>query len=67
VDALALGTLADRILMLVDGRNTPQVSVTEAFRVLRPEAHRIAGVVFNKVQSDQLRRYGGYPDSKYYV
>jgi hypothetical protein len=32
--------------------------VAEAFRLLRPEARRIAGIVFNKAEPEQLRRYG---------
>jgi capsular exopolysaccharide synthesis family protein len=67
VDALALASMADKILVTVDGRNTRQVSVAEAFRLLRPETQRIAGIVFNKVEPEQLRRYGMYPDSRYYT
>ena len=66
-DALALATFADKILVAIDGRKTSRVTVTEAFRVLRPESHRIAGIVFNKVQAEQLRRYGRYADPHYYA
>jgi capsular exopolysaccharide synthesis family protein len=63
VDALALATIADKIVVTVDGSYAHDVSVAEAFRLLRPEAHRIAGIVFNKVAPEQMQRYGyyGYP------
>jgi succinoglycan biosynthesis transport protein ExoP len=66
VDALALATFADKILVTVDGRKTPSNSVAEALRVLRPESHRIAGIVFNKVHPEQMQRYGRYADAGYY-
>lgn len=67
IDALALATIADKIIVAIDGRNTRQVSVNEALRLLRPESGRIAGIVFNKVAPEQLRRYGMYPGSRYYT
>jgi len=61
VDALVLSTIADRVLVIVEWCQTPRASITEAFKILRPEAHRIAGVVLNKVRIDQLPKYGyGY-------
>ncbi len=60
VDALVLATMADKVLMVIDGSHSHSDSVTEAFRLLRPEARRIAGIAFNKVAPDQLRRYGYY-------
>jgi capsular exopolysaccharide synthesis family protein len=63
VDALALATIADKILVTIDGNRTRSDSIAEAFRLLRPENHRIAGMVFNKVAPKQLQRfrYAGYP------
>jgi polysaccharide biosynthesis transport protein len=58
IDALALATMADQILVIVEWNRTSRAIVSEAFKVLRPEAHRVAGVVFNKVDLNQLRRYG---------
>ncbi len=58
VDGLALAGIADKIIVAIDGRTTRPVSVAEAFRLLRPEARRIAGIVFNKAEPEQLRRYG---------
>jgi len=58
VDALALASMADKILVTIDGSYSHTDSVAEAFRILRPETRRIAGIVFNKVTPDQLRRYG---------
>jgi capsular exopolysaccharide synthesis family protein len=65
VDALALATVADKILVIVEWCQTSRASIYEAFRVLGPEAHRIAGVVLNKVDFDELPGYGGYRYSKY--
>ena len=62
VDALALATMVDKILVTIDGSYSHNDSVAEAFRILRPETRRIAGIVFNKVTPDQLRRYG-YADA----
>jgi exopolysaccharide transport family protein len=58
VDALALATVADKVLMIVEWGQTPRASISEAFKVLRPEAHRIAGIVLNKVDLKQLQGYG---------
>jgi capsular exopolysaccharide synthesis family protein len=58
VDALALATVADKVLMIVEWSKTPRASISEAFKVLRPEAHRVAGIVLNKVNLNQLRGYG---------
>jgi succinoglycan biosynthesis transport protein ExoP len=58
VDALVLTTVADRILMIVEWSQTPRASIFEAFKLLRPEAHRVAGIVLNKVDPNQLPRYG---------
>jgi polysaccharide biosynthesis transport protein len=58
VDALALATVADKILLIVEWGQTRHASISEAFKVLRPEAHRVAGIVLNKVDLKQLQRYG---------
>jgi polysaccharide biosynthesis transport protein len=61
VDALALATVADKILVIVEWCQTPRASISEAFRVLGPKANRVAGIVFNKVDFDQFSGYGaGY-------
>ena len=59
VDALALATVADKILLIVEWGGTPRSSIHEAFRVLGPEAKRLAGVVLNKVDFKELPGYGG--------
>ena len=73
VDALVLSAIADKILMIVEWSQTPRASISEAFKILRPEARRVAGVVLNKVDLDQLPQYGygrayrygyGYGDRK---
>jgi succinoglycan biosynthesis transport protein ExoP len=58
VDALVLTTVADKILMIIEWGQTPRASISEAFKLLRPEAHRVAGIVLNKVDPNQLPRYG---------
>jgi exopolysaccharide transport family protein len=58
VDALALATVADKVLLIVQWGQTPRASISEAFKVLRPEAHRVAGMVLNKVDLKQLQGYG---------
>jgi succinoglycan biosynthesis transport protein ExoP len=58
VDALALATVADKILLIVEWGQTPRASISEAFKILRPEAHRVAGIVLNKVDLNQLQGYG---------
>ncbi len=60
VDALALATVADKILLIVEWGRTPRGSINEAFRVLGPEAKRLAGIVLNKVDYKELPGYGGY-------
>jgi polysaccharide biosynthesis transport protein len=60
VDALALATVADKILLIVEWGRTPRSSIQEAFRVLGPEAKRLAGVVLNKVDFKELPGYAGY-------
>jgi Mrp family chromosome partitioning ATPase len=59
VDALALATVADKILLIVEWCHTPHASIYEAFRVLGPEANRVAGVVLNKVDFNKLPGDGG--------
>jgi exopolysaccharide transport family protein len=58
IDALALATMADKILLIVEWSRTSRTDVSEAFKVLRPEAARIAGIVLNKVDPKQLSHYG---------
>ena len=60
VDALALATGADKILVVVEWCRTPRASIYEAFRVLGPEAKRVAGVVLNKVDFNELPGYDSY-------
>jgi capsular exopolysaccharide synthesis family protein len=57
IDALALASMVDNILVVVEWGRTPRHSVSEALKVLRPEAHRIAGVVLNKADLKELQSY----------
>jgi polysaccharide biosynthesis transport protein len=57
VDTLALAAMADQIIMVVEWNRTPREVVAEAFKLLRRDAPRIAGVVLNKVNLKQLRAY----------
>jgi len=58
IDALALATMADKILLIVEWGRTPKASISAAFKILRPEAERIAGIVLNKADLKQLDYYG---------
>jgi len=58
VDALALATVADKVLLIVEWSQTPRAVISEAFKVLRPEAHRVAGIILNKVDLNRLPGYG---------
>jgi succinoglycan biosynthesis transport protein ExoP len=58
VDALALATVADKILVIVEWCQTSRASIYEAFRVLGPVVNRVAGIVLNKVDFKQLPGYG---------
>jgi capsular exopolysaccharide synthesis family protein len=66
VDALALATGADKILVVVEWRRTPRATISEAFRVLGPAANRVAGVVLNKVDFNELPGYGGHQYRNYF-
>jgi polysaccharide biosynthesis transport protein len=59
VDALALATVADKILLIIQWGATPRASINEAFRILGPEANRVAGIVLNKVDFHELPGYRG--------
>jgi exopolysaccharide transport family protein len=66
VDALALATVADKVLLIVEWGQTSRASISEAFKVLRPEAHRVAGIVLNKVDLTQLPGYGYHRGGYHY-
>jgi capsular exopolysaccharide synthesis family protein len=66
VDALALATMVDKILLIVEWGQTPRAAISEAFKILRPEAHRVAGIVLNKVDLNQLQGYGYRGGYHYY-
>jgi polysaccharide biosynthesis transport protein len=57
VDALALATMIDKVLVVVEWGRTPRDVVLQGLNTLRPEAHRIAGIVLNKVDPQSLRGY----------
>jgi polysaccharide biosynthesis transport protein len=58
VDALALAIVADKILVVVEWNHTPTAIVREALKMLTPQAHRVAGIVLNKVDLKQMQGYG---------
>ena len=58
VDALVLATMVDKVLMIVEWSRTSRFNVSEALKVLRPESHRLAGIVLNKVDVNKVY---GYP------
>lgn len=61
VDSLVLATIADKVLVIVAWDETARASISEAFKLLRPESHRVAGVVLNKVDLRKLPNYGYGP------
>jgi len=65
IDALVLTSLVDRVLVIVEWSQTPRINISEASKILRPESHRIAGVILNKVDVSQLPAYG-YRGAYYY-
>ena len=65
VDALVLTTVADKVLVIVEWSRTPRDSIAEAFKVLRPEVHRVAGIVINKADVHQFPGYGYYGSYNY--
>lgn len=65
IDALVLTSLVDRVLVIVEWSQTPRINISEASKLLRPESHRIAGVILNKVDVSQLPAYG-YRGAYYY-
>jgi capsular exopolysaccharide synthesis family protein len=66
VDALALSTGVDKILVVVEWCRTPRATISEAFRVLGPVANRVAGVVLNKVDFNELPGDRGYHQYRKY-
>jgi capsular exopolysaccharide synthesis family protein len=62
VDALTLTPLVDKILLTIDSNAADCENIAEALRLLRPDANRIAGMVFNKLPEKAIARYryGGY-------
>jgi succinoglycan biosynthesis transport protein ExoP len=64
VDALALSRLADKILIVVAWSDTPRRTISEAFTILRPEAHRVGGIVLNKIDFVCLPDYA-YASDRY--
>ena len=61
IDAVALANMVDKVLVVVEWGRTPRDIVLAAFNILRPEGHRVAGIVLNKVDAKSLPDYGyGY-------
>ena len=58
IDALALARLADKIIVAVDGNRASCGGLADAFALLGMEIHRVAGIVFNKIDPRELRAYG---------
>jgi capsular exopolysaccharide synthesis family protein len=58
VDTLVLATIADKVLVIVAWDHTPRANISAAFKLLGPEAHRVAGIVLNKVDLAKMPEYG---------
>jgi polysaccharide biosynthesis transport protein len=67
VDSLVLAKVADKVLVVVAWDHTPRASVSESLKLLRPEAHRVAGIVLNKVNLSKMPKYGYHRDGYYSV
>ena len=56
--SLVLAAIADEVLLVVAWDHTPRSRISEALKILRPEGHRVAGIVLNKVDLTKMPRYG---------
>jgi exopolysaccharide transport family protein len=64
VDAVILANLADKTIFVVEWASTPRELVEAAIQQAST-AKRVAGVVFNVVNQDRARKYGGYNGNNY--
>jgi capsular exopolysaccharide synthesis family protein len=58
IDALALARLADKIIVAVDGTRASYGRLAEVFALLGRDTHRVAGILFNKIDPREIRAYG---------
>jgi succinoglycan biosynthesis transport protein ExoP len=67
IDAVALGALADEIVLIVEWGNTRVGNIVDAVKMMRSAGHEIDSVILNKVDYEQLRIYDGanYPSYGY--
>lgn len=56
-EAVALGTLVDKILLVVEWKRTPRSVVSEALGTLTSRGLRVAGIVLTKVDFKLLQKY----------
>ena len=56
-EAVALGALVDKILMVIEWKRTPRAGVAEALNALASRGHRVAGIVLTKVDFKMLGKY----------
>ena len=71
IDAAILAKMVDKILVAVQWRRTPRMSVLEAIKLLPAETRRGIGIVLTKVDYARLQSYGygfghGYNYGHYY-
>jgi polysaccharide biosynthesis transport protein len=66
IDAVIVANLADKTILVVEWASTPRERVETALRQVSTHK-RVAGVVFNFVNQDRAKKYGGeYYDGKSY-
>jgi capsular exopolysaccharide synthesis family protein len=65
IDAVALGALADEIVLIVEWGNTRIGNIVDAVKMMRSAGHEIDSVILNKVDYEQLRIYNGATYASY--
>jgi capsular exopolysaccharide synthesis family protein len=58
IDALALARLADTIIVAIDSTRASYGRMAEVFTLLGEEPHQVARIVFNKIDPEEVQRYG---------
>lgn len=68
IDSLALAPYVDKIAFVIEWENTPREVVARAMNVLGDQREKVAGVLLNKVDLDQIRfrqSYYSYYNKRY--
>jgi capsular exopolysaccharide synthesis family protein len=65
IDAVALGALADEIVLVVEWGSTRTGNIIDAVKMMRMAGHEIGSVILNKVDYAKLRIYDGATYASY--